>query len=107
MKFNSYLDRKYSFKYINVKGERELLSKLAIKLEREKAALKLVENVLNLSVEAQKTVETTVEELKKSVRNYNRVRTILLNSVEVNDIRIVKNEFPEVYEVIGESLLTK
>lgn len=107
MKFNSYLDRKYSFKYINVKGEKEHLSKLAVKLEREKAALKLVENILNLSVEARKTVETTVEELKKSVRNYNRVRTILFNSVEVNDIKIVKNEFPEVYEVIGEALLTK
>lgn len=107
MKFNSYLDRKYPFKYINVKGEKEHLSKLAIKLEKEKAALRLIENISSLSSEARNTVEATVKELEQSIRNYNRVKTILLNSVEINDVQIVKNEFPKAYEVIGEALLTK
>ena len=42
VKFSSYLDEKYPFKYANVAAERTHLSKLAIKLKREKAALELM-----------------------------------------------------------------
>ena len=107
VKFNSYLDGKYPFKYINVAEERTHLSKLAIKLKREKAALELMKGVYGLSEKAQKAVEATAKEVEKTIRNYNRVRTAFLDCTDVVDRRIAEDEFPEGFEVIGETLLTE
>lgn len=106
-KFNSYLDGKYPFKYINVAEERAHLSKLAIKLKKEKAALELMKDVYGLSEKAQKAVEVTAKEVEKTIRNYNRVRAAFLDCTDVVDRRIAEDEFPEGFEVIGEVLLTE
>lgn len=106
-KFNSYLDGKYPFKYANVAAERTHLSKLAIKLKREKAALELMKDVYGLSEKARKAVDATAKEVEKTIRNYNRVRTAFLDCTDVVDKRIAEDEFPEGFEVIGEALLTE
>lgn len=106
-KFSSYLDGKYPFKYVNVAEERTHLSKLAIKLKREKAALELMKDVYGLSEKARKAVDATAKEVEKTIRNYNRVRTVFLDCVDVVDRRITEDEFPEGFEVIGETLLTE
>lgn len=106
-KFNSYLDGKYPFKYVNVAEERTHLSKLAIKLKREKAALELMKDVYGLSEKARKAVDATAKEVEKTIRNYNRVRTTFLDCVDEVDRRIAEDEFPEGFEVIGETLLTE
>lgn len=107
VKFNSYLDGKYPFTYVNVVEERKNLSKLAIKLKKEKAALELMKDVYGLSEKARKAVDTTAKEVEKTIRNYNRVRTTLLDCTDVVDRRIAEDEFPEGFEVIGETLLTE
>lgn len=106
-KFNSYLDGKYPFKYVNVAAERTHLSKLAIKLKKEKAALELMKDIYGLSDVARKAVDTTAKEVDKTIRNYSRVRTAFLDCVDVVDRRIAENEFPEGFELIGETLLTE
>lgn len=106
-RFNSYLDSKYPLKYVNVATERTHLSKLAIKLKKEKTALELMKDIYGLSEKAQKAVDTTSKEIEKTIRNYNRMRTVLLDCVNIVDRRIVEDEFPEGFEVIGEALLTK
>ena len=106
-KFNSYLDGKYPLKYVNVAAERTHLSKLAIKLKREKAALELMQGVYGLSEKARKAVDATAKEVEKTIRNYNRVRTVFLDCVDEVDRRIAEDEFPEGFEVIGETLLTE
>ena len=106
-KYNSYLDGKYPFKYVNVAVERAHLSKLAIKLKREKAALELMKDVYGLSEKARKAVDATAKEVEKTIRNYNRVRTTFLDCTDVVDRKIAEDEFPEGFEVIGEVLLTE
>lgn len=106
-KFNSYLDGKYPFKYVNVAAERTHLSKLAIKLKKEKAALELMKDVYGLSEIARRAVDVTAKEAEKTIRNYNRVRTAFLDCVDEVDRRIAEDEFPEAFEVIGEVLLTE
>lgn len=105
--FNSHLDGKYPFKYANVAAERTHLSRLAIKLKREKAALELTVDIYWLSEIARKAVDETAREVEKAIRNYNRVRTVFLDCVDVVDKRIAEDEFPEGFEVIGEVLLTE
>lgn len=106
-KFNSYLDGKYPFKYVNVAAERTHLSKLAIKLKKEKAALELTGDIYWFSEKARKAVDATAREVDKTIRNYNRVRTAFLDCVDEIDRRIAEDEFPEGFEVIGEVLLTE
>lgn len=106
-KFNSYLDGKYPLKYVDVAAERTHLSKLAVKLKREKTALELMKDVYGLSEKAQKAVDATAKEVEKTIRNYNRVRTVFLDGIDVVDKRIAEDEFPEGFEVIGETLLTE
>ena len=105
--FNSYLDGKYPLKYVNVAAERTHLSKLAIKLKREKAALELMKDVYGLSEKARKAVDATAKEVDRIIRNYNRVRDAFLDCVDEVDKRIAEDEFPEGLEVIGETLLTE
>ena len=94
-------------KYVNVAAERTHLSKLAIKLKREKTALELMKDVYGLSEKARKAVDATAKEVEKTIRNYNRVRTAFLDCADVVDRRIAEDEFPEGFEVIGEALLTE
>lgn len=106
-KFNSYLDGKYPFKYVNVAEERKHLSKLAIKLKKEKAALELTGDIYWLSEIARKAVDETAREIEKTIRNYNRLRTAFLDCTDIVDRKVAEDEFPEGFEVIGETLLTE
>lgn len=105
--FNSYLDSKYPLKYVNVAAERTHLSKLAIKLEKEKTALELMKDIYGLSEKARKAVDLTSKEMEKSIRNYVRVRKNLLDCADLIDRKTIENEFPEEFEIIGEALLTR
>ena len=66
-----------------------------------------MKDVYCLSEKAQKAVDATAKEVEKTIRNYNRVRTVFLDGIDVVDKRIAEDEFPEGFEVIGETLLTE